>query len=46
MKAIKEFLRFILALILFIPFATIVLLAYSGMFLIKEILIFMGEWEE
>lgn len=46
MKTVKEILRFILALILFIPFASIVLLAYSGMFLIKEILIFLGEWEE
>lgn len=46
MKTAKEILEFIIALILLVPTAFVVLLAYSGMFLIRELLIFMGEWQE
>lgn len=46
MNTVKEILRFILALILFIPFSIVVLIAYSGMLLIRELMIFMGEWQE
>lgn len=46
MNAVKEILRFVLALILLVPTALIVLLAYGGMLLIREVLIFMGRWEE
>lgn len=46
MKTVKEILKFILALILFIPFSIVVLIAYSGMLLIREVLVFLGEWEE
>lgn len=42
----KEIFKFILAVILFIPFSIAVLITYSCMLLIKEILIFLGEWEE
>lgn len=43
---IKEILEFIIALILLVPTAFIVILAYSGMFLIRELMIIMGEWQE
>lgn len=46
MKTIKEIMEFIIAMILLVPTAFVVLLAYSGMFLIRELLIFMGEWQE
>lgn len=46
MKTIKEIMKFIIALILLVPTAFIVLLAYSGMFLIRELMIIMGEWQE
>ena len=46
MKTAKEILEFIIAMILLVPTAFVVLLAYSGMFLIRELLIFMGEWQE
>lgn len=46
MKTIKEILEFIIALILLVPTAFIVLLAYGGMLLIRELLIIMGEWKE
>lgn len=46
MKTTKEILEFIIALILLVPTALIVLLAYGGMLLIREVLIFMGRWEE
>lgn len=46
MKTIKEILECIIALILLVPTAFVVLLAYSGMFLIRELMIFMGEWQE
>lgn len=46
MKTAKEILEFILALILLVPTALIVLLAYGGMLLIRELMIFMGEWQE
>lgn len=43
---IKDIFKFIFALVLFIPFSILVLIAYGGMMLIKEVLVFMGEWEE
>lgn len=46
MKTIKEIMEFIIAMILLVPTAFVVLLAYSGMFLIRELLIFMGEWQK
>ena len=46
MKTVKEIIEFIVALILLVPTAFIVLLAYSGMLLIRELMIFMGEWQE
>lgn len=46
MKTVKEILEFIIALILLVPTALIVLLAYCGMLLIRELLIIMGEWKE
>ena len=46
MKTTKEILEFIIALILLVPTAFVVLLAYSGMLLIRELMIFMGEWQE
>lgn len=46
MKTAKEILEFIIALILLVPTALIVLLAYGGMLLIRELLIFIGEWQE
>lgn len=46
MKTIKEIMESIIALILLVPTAFVVLLAYSGMFLIRELMIFMGEWQE
>lgn len=46
MKTIKEILEFIITLILLVPTSLIVLLAYSGMLLIREMLIIMGEWKE
>ena len=46
MKTTKEILEFIIALILLVPTAFVVLLAYSGMLLIRELMIFIGEWQE
>lgn len=46
MKTIKEILEFIIALILLVPTAFVVLLAYGGMLLIRELMIFIGEWQE
>lgn len=46
MKTAKEIMEFIAALILLVPTALIVLLAYGGMLLIRELLIFIGEWQE
>lgn len=46
MKTAKEIIEFIVALILLVPTALIVLLAYGGMLLIRELMIFMGEWQE
>ncbi len=42
----KEVLRFILALILFIPVGIVALMAYGGMLIMREILIFLGEWHD
>lgn len=46
MKTAKEILEFIIALILLVPTAFVVLLAYGGMLLIRELLIIIGEWQE
>lgn len=46
MKTAKEIMGFIVALILLVPTALIVLMAYGGMLLIRELMIFMGYWEE
>ncbi len=46
MKTAKEILEFIIALILLVPTAFVVLLAYGGMLMIRELLIIIGEWQE
>lgn len=42
----KDIIKFIFALVLFVPFSIVVMIAYGGMLLIKEVLVFMGEWKE
>jgi hypothetical protein len=46
MKWLVETLRFILALFLIIPVGAVVLMGYGGMLIMREILIFLGEWPD
>lgn len=46
MSKIRDAFRFLLALILFVPFGIVVLIGYGGMLVMREMLEFLGGWED